>query len=173
MADTPRSSLAPASQVRRLVEEACNAGHLAVIDAILGVAGESETLSNAPRLRQLLASFRAAVPDACWTIEEQIAEGETVVTRLTVRGTFSGALLGLAPPGRPATVSGVAISRFAAGRLVELWLQADLLALLQQLEVFPPLDLTQAVVMARLLSTTTLLIAPLQRRDTHTPCQPP
>ena len=70
-----------------------------------------------------------------------------------LQGTFSGRLLGLAPPGRPATLTGVAISRFAEGRLVALWLQADLLGLLVQLGVLPPLDLAQAVAMARVLRT--------------------
>jgi hypothetical protein len=97
------------------------------------------------------------VPDACWTIVEQIAEGETVVTRLSVHGTFSGALLRLAPPGRPATVTGVAISRFAEGRLVGLSLQADLLGLLIQLGVLPPLDLARTVVMAQVQRAGALL----------------
>lgn len=101
------------------------------------------------RLPQLLAAFRAAVPDARWTIEEQIAQGEVVATRLSVKGTFSGPLLGLAPPGRVATLTGVAISRFVGGHLMGLWLQADLLGLLLQVGVLPPLDLAQAVSMAQ------------------------
>jgi predicted ester cyclase len=105
----------------------------------------------------VLAEFSAAVPDAHWRIVEQVAERNTVVTRLSVRGTFSGALVGLAPPGRPATLTGVAISRFARGRLVDVWLQADLLGLLQQLRVLPPLDLAQAVTMARVLRVGDLL----------------
>jgi hypothetical protein len=44
MADTPLSSPSPASQVRRLVEEACNASHLAVVEDILARAGEAEGL---------------------------------------------------------------------------------------------------------------------------------
>jgi predicted ester cyclase len=119
----------------------------------------------AARLRPLLAGFRAAVPDARWTIVEQIAQGATVVTRLRIQGTFSGQLLGLAPPGRPATLTGVAISRFAHGRLVELWLQADLLGLLVQLGVLPPLDLTRALAMAEVARAGTLLAESLAARD--------
>jgi hypothetical protein len=139
-----------AALVSHLVDEACNKGNLAVLDAVLPPAPVLPV--DAPpseRLRTFLAEFRAAVPDARWTIAEQIAAGDTVVTRLSVRGTFAGPLVGLAPPGRPATVSGVAISRFAGGHLVDLWLQADLLGLLQQLEVLPPLDLVQVVAMAQ------------------------
>src|SRR2546423_7644568 len=70
---------------------------------------------------------RPAVPEARWTIVEEVVQGDTVVTRLSVQGTFAGPVVGRAPPGRPATVTGVAISRFAQERLVEVWLQADLL----------------------------------------------
>jgi predicted ester cyclase len=146
----------PAVRVRRLVEEACNDGNLAVLDAVLAPASASSGAAGVG-LRDLLTAFRAAVPDARWTIVEQISQGQTVVTRLVVQGTFAGALLGLAPPGRPATLTGVAISRFARGLLVDLWLQADLLGLLQQLAVLPPLELAQAVAMAQVARAGTLL----------------
>lgn len=151
-----------AARVRWLVEEACNKGNLAVLDEVVAppVQPTDERpagASDPERLRPLLAAFQAAVPDARWTIVEQIAQGERVATRLCVQGTFSGPLLGLVPPGRPATLSGVAISRFARGRLAELWLQADLLGFLQQLGLMPPLDLTQAVAMAQVLHAGALL----------------
>jgi predicted ester cyclase len=158
-----RHAGATAALVRRIVEEACSAGNLAVLDEVLAppaaVSGDHActrlgAASTPPlhrHLRELLAAFRAAVPDARWTILEQVTEGETVVTKVEVRGRFSGSLVGLAPPGRPTTLTGVAISRFAAGRLVDLWLQADLLGLLEQLGVLPPLDLARAVTMARVL----------------------
>jgi hypothetical protein len=155
---------AAAALVRRVVE-ACNSGNLAVLDAVLGPPGGDGAADHpgprhsaaAPagvpplqgRLREHLAAFQRAVPDGHWTIIEQVAQDDTVASRLTVRGTFAGALVGLAPPGRPATLTGVAISRFAEGRLVGLWLQADLLGLLEQLGVLLPLSLTQAVTLAQ------------------------
>jgi hypothetical protein len=160
-AERERRALEAAALVRRVVDEACNQGNLAVLEEVLESPAtrvpldsgrvEPDAVPDAPvqeRLPALLAAFQAAVPDACWTIVEQVA-AEAVVTRLSVQGTFSGPLLGLAPPGRPATLTGVAISRFAAGRLVDLSLQADLLGLLTQLGVLPPLDLARTVVMAR------------------------
>lgn len=173
-AQRERRAAAAAALVRRVVEEACNRGDLDVLDDLLappihvGPMDQHDRRSemattaapDAPeweRLRDLLTAFRIAVPDARWTIMEQITEGETVVARLSVQGTFSGPLLRLAPPGRPATLTGVAIGRFAAGRLVDLWLQADLLGLLEQLGVMPPLDLAQAVTMAQVLRAGALL----------------
>jgi predicted ester cyclase len=157
-----------AARVRRLVEEACNGGNLAALDAALPPASPTDpATADGPAgspLRDYLAAFRDAVPDARWTIVEQIVQGTTVVTRLAVQGTFSGPLVGLARPGRPATVTGVAFSRFAHGRLVDLWLQADLLGLLVQLGVLPPLGLAQALAMARVQRAGALLAGtPLAR----------
>jgi predicted ester cyclase len=170
-AQRERYAAANAALVRRVVEDACNRDNLAVLDDMLAPLAAAEPVdqahagleatANPPvqgRLRELLVAFRAAVPDARWSILEQVAQGETVVTRLSVHGTFSGPLVGLAPPGRPATLTGVVISRFAAGRLVDLWLQADLLGLLEQLGVLPPLNLAQAVTMARVLHAGALLV---------------
>ncbi len=147
MARRARRDTTLAIRVRRVVEQVCNNGDLAVLDDVLPMPSSGPSVPAA--LREALAAFRAAVPDARWTIVEQISQGGRVVTRLEVQGTFSGPLLGLAAPGRPATLTGVAISRFAGGRLAELWLHADLLGLLVQLEVLPPLGLAEALTMAR------------------------
>jgi predicted ester cyclase len=166
-----RHAAALAALVSHLVDEACNKGNLAVLDAVLPPAAPVRPgdAAAAERLRPFLAEFRAAVPDARWTIAEQVAAGDTVVTRLSVRGTFAGPLVGLAPPGRLATVSGVVISRFAGGHLVDLWLQADLLGLLLQLGVLPPLDLAQVITMAQVQRLGALLAA----APAPTPAQPP
>src|SRR2546422_2817020 len=63
------------ARVRRLVEEACNNGNLAVLDEILArparLTDEDVAEALAPaRLRPLLAEFRASVPDARWSIVE-------------------------------------------------------------------------------------------------------
>jgi predicted ester cyclase len=162
-AEREAHATAAAALVRRMVE-ACNGGNPAVLDAVLGPprgdgtgdhsqprhrdAPPAGTTPLQGRLRELLAAFQCAVPDGHWTIVELVAQDDTVVTRLSVRGTFSGGLVGLAPPGRPATLTAVAIGRFAEGRLVGLWLQADLLGLLEQLGVLLPLGLTQTVTLA-------------------------
>ena len=162
-AQQARQAATHAARVRRVVEEACNNGDLASLDAVLVPAVGSNAVRNLERLplRQSLAAFRAAVPDARWTIVEQVAAGDTVVTRLTVQGAFAGTLVGLAPPGRSATLSGVVISRFAEDCLVDLWLQADLLGFLQQLGVMPPLALDRAVTVARVLHAAALLDDPV------------
>jgi predicted ester cyclase len=139
--------------VCRLVEEGVNGGNLDVVDAVVARTYPSLTAgsSGVQSLKDLLTLYRGAVPDAHWTIDDQIAEGNTVVTCFTARGTHRGALWGLPPTGRHTSVPGILISRCAGGRIVAQWTQVDLLDLLQQLGVMPPIELDQAVVVAQVL----------------------
>ncbi len=66
-------------------------------------------------------------------IDDQIAEGDRVVTRWTARGTHKGEWMGIAPTGKPVTVTGILISRFAGGRVVEEWENYDALGMMRQL----------------------------------------
>jgi predicted SnoaL-like aldol condensation-catalyzing enzyme len=71
------------------------------------------------------------------SIDAQIAEGDRVATCWTARATHTGALQGLPPTGRTAQVTGVNVTRFADGRIVESWYNFDMLGLLQQLGAVP------------------------------------
>jgi predicted ester cyclase len=68
------------------------------------------------------------------TIEDQIAEGDKVVTRFTARGTHQGETEAFGPPtGNRIEVTGITIERFAEGKVVEDWTNFDALGLMQQL----------------------------------------
>jgi steroid delta-isomerase-like uncharacterized protein len=95
-------------------------------------------------VKQANALLLTAFPDATHTIEDQIAEGDKVVTRMTVRGTFVGEYLGIPPNGKQITAQGIMIHRVAGGQLVEHWAMADNLRLFQQLGVIPPLEQSEA-----------------------------
>jgi len=82
--------------------------------------------------------FRAAFPDAVFTVEDLIAEGDRVAARLTMRATNTGPLNGMPPTGRSVVVGGMSIERVVDGRIVEGWNQNDALGLLTQLGVLPP-----------------------------------
>src|SRR5512145_1682967 len=94
-------------------------------------------------VKQANALLRAAFPDARHTIEDQISEGDKVVTRITARATFQGAILGIPPNGKLITVEGISIHRIAGGQFVEHWAVGDNLSLYQQLGAIPPLKLSQ------------------------------
>ncbi len=72
-------------------------------------------------------------------VEDQVAEGDKVVTRLTAYGRHEGDLPGIPRTGNEMEMSATVIHRIAAGRLVEKWSDKDELRMLQQLDVIPPM----------------------------------
>lgn len=62
-----------------------------------------------------------AMPDLRVTIDDQVAEGDKVVTRKTIRGTHLGPLMGIAPTGRPIAIQVIDIVRLEDGRYAEHW----------------------------------------------------
>jgi predicted ester cyclase len=81
----------------------------------------------------MVGAFRASYPDFRITIEEQIAEGDKVMTRLTCRGTQMGKDEGIAATRREVTYSGIAIDRIRDGKVIEMWYTADVWSRIQQL----------------------------------------
>jgi steroid delta-isomerase-like uncharacterized protein len=81
--------------------------------------------------------YRAGFSDLQITVEDQIAEGDKVVTRWTAVGTQDGDLAGLPASGRRATVTGITIDRIDGGKIVESWGNWDTLGMMQQLGAVP------------------------------------
>lgn len=69
--------------------------------------------------REHVLGVRRTYPDLRLTVEQQIAEGEWVVSRVTMRGTHRGEWLGIAPTGRAIAVTAVNVDRVVGGRIVE------------------------------------------------------
>lgn len=127
---------------RRLIEDVWNKGNLTVIDELTADNYVSHDPS-APEIRgrdgfkQLISMYRTAFPDIRFSIEDQIAEGDKVMTRWSARGTHKGALMGSPPTGKQATVTGITITRIVGGKAVEAWTNWDTLGLMQQLGLAP------------------------------------
>jgi steroid delta-isomerase-like uncharacterized protein len=85
--------------------------------------------------RAFVTMYRNAFPDLRFTIEEQIAEGDRVMTRWTARGTHRGELMGIPPTEKTATVSGITLDRISDGRIAESIGSWDALGMMQQLGV--------------------------------------
>lgn len=69
------------------------------------------------------------------TIDQMIAEGDTVATRLTFHGTHTGEFQGIAPTGKAVTVTALDMVRLVDGKAVEHWGGPDQFSLLQQLGI--------------------------------------
>jgi predicted ester cyclase len=71
------------------------------------------------------------------TIEDQIAEGDRVVTRWSGQSTHQGEFMGIPPTGKTVRVTSISIDRVAGGQIVESWWESDQLGMMQQLGVVP------------------------------------
>ena len=88
---------------------------------------------------QGIRRWHAAFGDTRFTIHEQIAEGDTVATRVTMRSVHSrGDFQGLPPTGKEVTTDSVTIERIRDGKIVERRVVHDWLGLMQQLGLLPP-----------------------------------
>ena len=129
--------------VRRVNDEVWSEGHLDVIEELIAdnfvatVVGAPEQIRGPQGFREFVVMYRTAFPDLRITVDEQFAEGETVITRWTATGTNEGELMGMPATGKQATVAGININRISGGKLVEGWGLFDQLGLLQQIGAVP------------------------------------
>lgn len=82
-------------------------------------------------MKKTIEINRTAFPDLQMTIEDQVADEDKVATRWSASMTHRGELMGAPPTGRRATLTGITIDRFEAGKIVEAWRNMDTLGLLQ------------------------------------------
>lgn len=115
---------------------------IAYLDAISGNEKPPEVVdqyvaAGAVGLKEHIAMFEAAFPRYELIAEDIIAEGDKVVARITFRGTHLGEFFGIPPTGTEAETSLIAIYRIEDGKIVEDWIQADAVGLLEQLQGQP------------------------------------
>ncbi len=123
---------------RRYLEEAWNQSNLEVVDEIFdrytSHQPDGSVLERGPEdVKRFIKEFRSAFPDLRLSSEEQIAEGDRVVSHGTIRGTHQGEFRGMAPTGKEMAIEGMAIFRFSSeGKVVESWDSYDQLSLMRQ-----------------------------------------
>jgi steroid delta-isomerase-like uncharacterized protein len=131
--------------VREFVEETLNKGNVDaagdyVADSVIELVpfpGQGPGLAG---LKDVLRGMRIAFPDMHWTIEEQIAEADEVLTRFIWTGTHKAEFLGVPATGHQVSVWGMVIDRLESGKIKETRILMDTLALMQQLGVLPSSD---------------------------------
>ena len=89
-------------------------------------------------LKETLTHIRSAFPDSNWTLEEQIAEGDKVLSRFVWSGSHQGEFLGIPATGRPIRVWGMVIDRFVGEKIVSTRILMDTFGMMMQLGVIPP-----------------------------------
>ena len=122
-------------QVRRFVDDVWNGGNY---DATADLYSENyiNPFGTGPSARsEPIRRYHDAFPDLHIDIEELIVAGDTVVLRITFRGTDTGGYVGRAPTGRSVEEWAVTIMHFEGNKVVREWIGADKLGMFIQLGV--------------------------------------
>ena len=127
--------------MRRWFEEVWNKGSADAIPEMFakdGIAhGLSDDVHNPLRgptgFLPFHGQFRSAFPNIEVIVEDQVAEGDLVATRCSVRGKHSGDSLGIAATHSPVEFTGMTITRIRDGKIVEAWNNFDFMRMYRQL----------------------------------------
>jgi steroid delta-isomerase-like uncharacterized protein len=128
--------------VRRYYHEILEQRNTALIDELFSPnflayppLGPASTLD---KYKAALAMSHHALTDIHVSIDDQIAEGEKVVTRWHATAVHQGTFAGISATGKTVTASAIHIHRIIDGKIVEFWEQIDLFGLFMQIGSFPP-----------------------------------
>src|SRR5881275_1483164 len=130
---------------RRAIEEVCARGDFAKAPQFYSERFHDHVNSleyhGLDGVRKSVELYRSIFPDLEIVVEEQVVEGDRVASRWTARGTNRG---------RRVTLTGITISRFDDGKIVEDWGYSDTVDLLRQLGPLRVLALAAERLVARL-----------------------
>jgi ketosteroid isomerase-like protein len=122
-------------QVRNFVEEVWNVGNYEAASVLFSEHYVNPLGTGPPARVEPIRRYHQAFPDLHLDIEELIVAGDTVVVRMTFRGTDTGGYLGRSPTGRVVEEWVVDIMHFEDDKVVSEWIGADKLGLFIQLGV--------------------------------------
>ena len=106
-------------------------------DAVYHGAGGEEVRGRA-NITAFLETYFTAFPDIKMTIEDILAEGDRVFSRVRAQGTNTGDMMGMPPTGKRIDLRWLMnVARIAEGKIQECWWAYDVLGALQQLGVVP------------------------------------
>ncbi|MBA2678244.1 MAG: ester cyclase [Ktedonobacteraceae bacterium] len=125
--------------LRRVIEEGFNKGNYAALDALFVPNYKEHQFGLRTTLQEFkedIRSLRTGFPDVHLTIEDIIANTDTVWIRMTARGTNLGPFMG-PPTGKSIAITVMDICRFEDCKIVEHWGVPDRFALIAQLGLLP------------------------------------
>lgn len=124
---------------RRVPERIATEKRLDEVDEVYAADAVEHTPTGDQRgrdeIRADLERVLSAFPDMTATVEDVVAEGDTVAMRVTLRGTHDGPFVGIEATGRQFEVDNAVFTRVADGRIAERWVMPDVLDLLTQVGV--------------------------------------
>ena len=128
--------------VRKFFEVGPSKGDLAAADVLLHPGFSLHTPLPTPgpgiqEMNNVITTCRAAFHGLKVTVDDILAEGDKVTARFTARGTHNGEFMGVPPTGKEITMTGIEIFLIKDGKIAELWGEANLMGLIQQLGIVP------------------------------------
>ena len=123
---------------QRVWDEVWNRGNFSVMDELFDPHFVRHDLNpnegqGREQNEQFIRRIRAAFPDLRFSVDDVIASRDKVAMRYHFEGTHLGDTLGFPPTGKQVVYTGMLIQRFANGKIVEQWTEANLLSLFEQL----------------------------------------
>lgn len=121
-----------------------NTGDLAIAEEILAAGFVNHdpnrpTVTDFDSYKVWVVENRTAFPDFRVEVQDMVTEEDKVASRWTVTGTNKGSFQGAPPTGVQMTVTGMNIHRLEGGKIEETWWSYDMLGMMQQLGVIPPM----------------------------------
>lgn len=127
--------------LRRFYDVLFNQRNLAIVDEVIAsdfVDHDPSNLAESVEERKVFfQSFLDAFPDLEVTVEGLIVVGDKVITRVKMRGTNTGELMGMSPTGKSVTTQFIGIDRVSGGKIHEHWGGWDEIGFLAQLGLIP------------------------------------
>jgi steroid delta-isomerase-like uncharacterized protein len=129
--------------VRRLYEEVWNKRRVELVDELISPshAMHDNHLPDSgvgpEAYKRNVARFVTSFPDLRLTVEDMLAESDKVAVGWTISGTHKGEFRGISPTGKKVSIEGITINHIVDGKIMDSYISADYLGLMQQLGVAP------------------------------------
>ena len=112
-------------------------GYLQLYDASVVLHGYVGVEPGLASVRGFYQRFQLSFPGSQLTFEDVFGTADKVACRFTLRAKHGGPFSGVPATGKDVVLPGITILRFADGKCVERWTQADFLGLMVQLGALP------------------------------------
>lgn len=124
--------------VIRFNEEFLEKGNVEVLKEIVAEDFINRTVAGSipndvEGLRQFITMLHTGFSDFHVDIHEQVAEGDIVATRKTIRATHTGEIMGHSATGKQVVISVMDFVRLRDGKYVEHWGQNNIAEVVRQL----------------------------------------
>ena len=131
--------------VRRLCGEVWNARRLEVVNEIISPSHAlHDTITEGSEIgpeayKATVTRFLTGFPDLRFSIDDMIAEDEKLVVSWNISGTHKGEFMGIPATNKKVSVDGITIHHIVNGKIMDSYASWDVLGMIQQLGVAPPL----------------------------------